>query len=680
MSERTDHLTDEAITQFLRTRSADPDLALLSGIMDTVGAAPQDRPWLWLRPIVLPRGAILLVAIALLLATMGAMAVGSLLVPKGPFEGVWISTSDADGGTQTMTVAISADGAVEITVRDTIATVCGLTPSTMTGSGRIEDSITLVIPSPLYTCDDGSEPQALSGPPLQEQLRYWTLFLDPQTDTLSDSIGGVWRRPGAEVPSRTKEPRVNLEPVWPQTSLEEVRQAQRLADAGDPRYTWQVVGPGPFTDARQTEFITRFLQEELGWEEFDLSGFPGLYAGVPQDGLWVMLAVRCAPGQTNPLYPDDPEGRGCAPTIDDYRYETVMVGAEPVLRDDDPSAIWVVTNWAVLRPSDVQVTGINYRVDSGPVVRRQVQQVVPASDAEATALVDAFLQARVDGEGAEGYLFPSASQIPVLYATTADAPYERSEFELVQGPVWPGGWREFKVRLFAAGGSTVVEQSFLVDRDQDGRLVLVHGTLDPFEDVLTTENGGALAEPHEFLDGEVTFAAAPPWDWYVGGWGFTPTMITLEFGDSDQLLAVVADPRPVAMGCQDGPVPADAEALARSIRSDPDLEATEPVAVSIGGIEALQMDVVIAPGASVCEEFGQPQVLAPAPSAGPNGDLGWTGVGLEHGHRIRLYLLDLPEGMSARTLAIAISAPEPDFERVMEAAAPVLDSIEFQAP
>jgi hypothetical protein len=36
-------------------------------------------------------------------------------------------------------------------------------------------------------------------------------------------------------------------------------------------------------------------------------------------------------------------------------------------------------------------------------------------------------------------------------------------------------------------------------------------------DVLTRENGAALAEPNEFLDGEVTFDAAWPWDWYIGG-------------------------------------------------------------------------------------------------------------------------------------------------------------------
>jgi hypothetical protein len=468
--------------------------------------------------------------------------------------------------------------------------------------------------------------------------------------------------------------------MWPQSSLEEAREAQRLADAGDPRYTWQVF-PESASDPRMLEFFTRFLQEELGWEEFDLSVFPGLYAGVAPDLPWEMLAVRCAPGQTNPLYPDDPEGRGCAPTIDEYRYETVYVNAEPPVRPDDPSAIWVVSRWAMLRPSDVAP---NYHADSGPVVRRQVQQVVPPSDAEATALVEAFLQARVDGEGAEEYLSPAASEIPLLYATTSGDPYERSEFELVQGPVWPGGWREFTVRLFATGASTVVEQPFLVERDEDGRPVLVYGTLDPFEglfgmgDVLTRENGGGLVEPYEFLDGEVTFDAAWPWDWYVGGWGFTPTMTTLQLDDPDQRagldqrLAVVADPRPVETGCDQGPAPADAEALARSVRSDPDLKATEPVAMSVGGAPALRMDVVAAPGASVCEVWPAPQVLTP-------NDHDVLGVALEHGQRMRLYVLDLPEGLSARILAIAISAPDASFEHVMEAAEPIVDSIEFHA-
>ena len=45
-----------------------------------------------------------------------------------------------------------------------------------------------------------------------------------------------------------------------------------------------------------------------------------------------------------------------------------------------------------------------------------------------------------------------------------------------------------------------------------------------------------------------------------------------------------------------------------------------------------------------------------------------------------LYLLDLPEGMSARVVGIAIVAPEQGFGHVAEAAASTLDSFEFHAP
>jgi hypothetical protein len=189
----------------------------------------------------------------------------------------------------------------------------------------------------------------------------------------------------------------------------------------------------------------------------------------------------------------------------------------------------------------------------------------------------------------------------------------------------------------------------------------------------TTESGGARAEPYEFLDGEVTFAAAKPWDYGLSR--DTATMNSLFFQDQDfgQRLTVAADPLPVAGGCLEGPAPADAEALALSVLSDPDLEATEPVAASVGGIEALQMDVIVAPGASVCGEVngGTPQVLS------ANGEGWWPGVALEYNQQMRLYLLDLPEGLSARTLAIAISAPDVSFDMVVEAATPILDSFEF---
>jgi WD40-like Beta Propeller Repeat len=187
------------------------------------------------------------------------------------------------------------------------------------------------------------------------------------------------------------------------------------------------------------------------------------------------------------------------------------------------------------------------------------------------------------------------------------------------------------------------------------------------------ENGEAVAEPYEFLDGQLTFSVARPWDNSVAGWEGGPNMVTLDLHRVyEERFMLVADPLPVGKGCEHGPAPADAEALALSIRSDPDLEATEPVVVSVGGIDALRMDVVAATGASLCLAVPAPQVVAPPPTAGHLGQ----GTPLAHGHRMRLYLIDLPGG-SARILAIAIIAPDARFEHVVDAATPILDSFEF---
>jgi hypothetical protein len=681
MSERSDQLTNDAITQFLRSRSADPGLGLLDDIVRAVGATPQDRPWLGLQPIRLPRRTLLIVASALLLATMGAIAVGSRFLQPDPllsaFGGTWVSTSDADGGTQTMSVRVSADGAVDITVHDTIASVCSGTPSTMTGTGAIEGGTRLVIPAPVYACDDGSQPQALSGPPLEEQLRNWTLALDPQTGTLSDGAGGVWYREGAAVPSpdSSSGPTISGQ-MWPQTSLEEVREAQELADAGDPDYTWQVDpvlasfgGPDAIGEPLEAEMFERFIREELGWEAFSGFGVQGYVEGGGH--LEGVLFIRCAPGQTNPLYPEvypemPPEVRGCAPTIGDSRYETVRFNVDQPARRG-PSGIWVVTGWEMLQPAERGSLALDEHLYP-EFDQRPVEQAAPPSDAEVTALLESFLGARVDGERAEMYLHhhdaegPSSpdEEVPLLYATTGGNPYERSEIERVQGPVWPTGWMEFKVRLFAEDG-TVVEQSLAVVRQEDGRLGLVYG-FPQTDEFPTTENGQAVPVPYSALDGEVTFDAAPPWS-YTSHDRTSTTLGGVGRGSASQftMFTVVADPLTGA-GCEAGPAPADAEALVRSIRSNPDLEATDPVAVSVGGIDALLMDIV-APGQL---EVGDCFVLEHL----------WLG----QDGRMRLYLLDLPDGMSARILAIAISALDSEFEHVVEAATPVLDSFEFHTP
>ena len=186
----------------------------------------------------------------------------------------------------------------------------------------------------------------------------------------------------------------------------------------------------------------------------------------------------------------------------------------------------------------------------------------------------------------------------------------------------------------------------------------------------TTEGGQPAAEPYSILEGEVTLSAASPWEWSCC---FGPWHLDLDT-NPDERVYVLADPRPVQTGCRKGPAPANAEALALRIRSDPDLEATAPVAASVGGIGALAMDVVTAPGASVFDVWDAPLVVTRTGT-----EQIWASVDLEEGQRTRLYLLDLPDGLSARTLAIAIVAPEPRFEAVMEAAAPIVDSFGFHA-
>ena len=451
-----------------------------------------------------------------------------------------------------------------------------------------------------------------------------------------------------------------LRGMWPQTTLDEVRQAQEHADAGDPDYTWQInplwsSDDDPLIGAELSE---RFLREGLGWEAYvPVSSAWYIAAGGPDVNAVVFL--RCAPGRTNPLsnlYPDmDPEIRGCAPTLDDFRYETVKYTVGQPARSG-PTGIWVVTAWEMLQPAE---------------------QAAPPSDADVTALLQAFLGARVDGEGAEEYLLPDGAaeglpfldgEAPLLHASTGGSPYERSEVERVQGPMWPAGWIEYRVRLFAEDG-TVVEQHFVVVREENGRMGLVYGPASEYGDPPTIENGTAR---YSLLDGEVTFAAAPDWRARPE----SPTSTKLEFGCKgtgfcSNNFVLVADPL-VQTGCDAGPAAADANALAASILSNPDLESTAPVAVSVGGIDALRIDVVAAPGAGVCDT---PLVFAGR-------------AGLQPSDRMRLYLVDLPGG-SARVLGIALIARDPygrldvsqqDFEQVVEAATPIVESIQFHTP
>ena len=97
--------------------------------------------------------------------------------------------------------------------------------------------------------------------------------------------------------------------------------------------------------------------------------------------------------------------------------------------------------------------------------------------------------------------------IPLLYATTSGAPYERYEIERVDGPRWPYGNMTFSARLFADGDATVVEQK--IRSDSSGGLWM--------DTNATTENGQLVVLSFASSDGEVTASAPSTWNSYWPG-------------------------------------------------------------------------------------------------------------------------------------------------------------------
>ncbi len=292
---------------------------------------------------------------------------------------------------------------------------------------------------------------------------------------------------------------------------------------------------------------------------------------------------------------------------------------------------------------------------------RGPESTTPHSETEITELLNGFIEARIAGDGAQQYLNVPEEDISLLYATSAGAPYERGEFARVNRYEWPYGWTGFKVRLFA--GDTVVEQLFFIGAA--GRLGLDHGGF--IADIaLTTENGQPLYQENSAFGGEVTIYVAHPWVTFSSEEnsiilipaGAAPTTDGGERHGWNRF-KLTADPGTVDADCRAGPAPTDAEALAETIRSYPGFETTAPVAVGAAGTaRGLMMDVKIAAGADACT----------------------TGVlgRLRSGHLMRLYLFDAPEGSSMQILAIPLVVPESDFERAMEATAPI--AVEFHAP
>lgn len=321
---------------------------------------------------------------------------------------------------------------------------------------------------------------------------------------------------------------------------------------------------------------------------------------------------------------------------------------------------------------------------------------VPSTD-PVTTQVEAFLQARVAGVGAEAFV--EAGEVPLMYATTSGARYERFELVELTVPEWDSS-RVFRVRLYAGGDSTVVEQHLDVSDERPGIFVrddwfvIGEGRLLPG----TTENGAPVARPYEYLDRVVTFAA--DWRWSPSWWGADAgrTLVTLilDHEVEERLVLMAAPATPIVPDCSTslsdpefnvGPAPEDAAALAESLRtlgslgSHWGLEVSAPVAVRIGGVDALQMDVVLSDEPGICNDGGSPasegQVLwGRAGDEFEEGAANPDHLRLPAGHRMRLYLLDL-QFVPGGILTIAVVAEEDRFDVVVEAAASVIESIQF---
>jgi hypothetical protein len=227
--------------------------------------------------------------------------------------------------------------------------------------------------------------------------------------------------------------------VWPQTTRAEAERAQEQADAEGVETYWQ-------SDWNHNGIVARrYLEQVLGWQVL-----PTGESYVPSDSaqdweveVWERSFIRCEPDAINPLYPDDPRGGDCAPTIDDTHYQQVVVRLEQLIVQGR-GGIWFVTGWEEVEP--------------------YVQTVPPSASERADALrrLEAFMRARVAGSGAERFLETSDASVSYLYSMEDGRPY--GAFEIQPGrdwerPEWPfAGFGDLLVRLTPSSGDGCVIQ------------------------------------------------------------------------------------------------------------------------------------------------------------------------------------------------------------------------------
>jgi hypothetical protein len=136
----------------------------------------------------------------------------------------------------------------------------------------------------------------------------------------------------------------------------------------------------------------------------------------------------------------------------------------------------------------------------------------------------------------------------------------------------------------------------------------------------STEAGAAGSGTFVILHGEVTFRAVEPWVDHAESHVDPRLFFLVGPGGRREPagISILVNPLPPETPCESLRVPPSADELVQAIRSDPDLEATVPIAERVGGIDALRMDVVAAPGASIapCGGAGVPVVSVPGRGVG----------------------------------------------------------------
>lgn len=234
-----------------------------------------------------------------------------------------------------------------------------------------------------------------------------------------------------------------------------------------------------------------------------------------------------------------------------------------------------------------------------------------------------------------------------------------------------------------AGAEMTVSSQVLICADReplrvDEDLTLTYDVLsDTFRDSLGIvwhrPGGGTSRFPGRFgiLGGMVTFEVPEPWfsPWYSGVTESEESIVV--GGGPEGTYFTVIEVQAALPPCASSGTPATAAGLAARIQADPNLDATALAPVTIGGVEALRLDVVPAEGAEICRgdrlQKGVPVVMH-ADFSHP-----WS---VDRGDRMRIHLIPFP-GDPARTLAILIVAPSEAFDEVLGAAEPILESFRF---